>query len=135
MGSYVTPDPSFLKLSGQAAEGYVFGAVFPLTDADNQGVARYTQTMQKYEPQTVIGVLNEWAYASAETFAQVLRLAGRDLTRSRLIAAAETLKDWSGDVARNVTFSPTDHRGMTSIFLVQVKDGKLIQVAGYRAAS
>ena len=83
----------------------------------------------------MIGVLNEWGYANAETFGQVLRLAGRNLTRSRLIAAAETLKNWSGDVAKNVSYSPTDHRGMTSIFLVQLKNGQLIQVAGYRASA
>jgi branched-chain amino acid transport system substrate-binding protein len=135
VGSYVTPDPSFLKLAGQAAEGYVFGSVFPLPDSDDPGVKKYTEVMQKYEPQTVIGVLNEWGYANAETFAQVLRQAGPDLTRSRLIAAAETLKNWSGDVAKNVSFSPTDHRGITSIFLVQVKGDKLVQVAGYRAAA
>ena len=91
--------------------------------------------MQKYEPQTVIGVLNEWGYANAETFGQVLKLAGRDLTRSKLIAAAESIKDWSGDIAKGVNYSPTDHRGITSIFLVQVKGGKLVQIAGYRGAA
>ena len=65
----------------------------------------------------------------------MLQVAGRNLTRSRLIAAAESLKDWSGDLARNVSYSPTDHRGMTSIFLVQVKGGKLVQIAGYRGAA
>ena len=80
-------------------------------------------------------MLNEWAYANAEVFAQVLKLAGRELTRSRLIAAAETLKNWSGDVARSVNYSPSDHRGMTSIFLVQVKEGKLVQIAGYRGGA
>lgn len=135
VGSYVTPDPSFLKLSGEAAEGYVFGSVFPLADSDDPGVKKYIEVMNKYEPQTVIGVLNQWAYANAETFGQVLQVAGRNLTRSRLIAAAESLKDWSGDLARNVSYSPTDHRGMTSIFLVQVKGGKLVQIAGYRGAA
>jgi branched-chain amino acid transport system substrate-binding protein len=135
VGSYVTPDPSFLKLAGEAAEGYVFGSVFPLADSDDAGVKKYTEVMQKYEPQTVIGVLNEWAYANAETFGQVLKLAGRDLTRSKLIAAAESIKDWSGDVAKSVNYSPTDHRGITSIFLVQVKGGKLVQIAGYRGAA
>ena len=135
VGSYVTPDPSFLKLAGEAAEGYVFGSVFPLTDSDDPGVKKYTEVMQKYEPQTVIGVLNEWAYANAETFGEVLKLAGRELTRSKRIAAAESLKNWSGDVARNVNYSPTDHRGMTSIFLVKVKESKLVQVAGYRSGA
>jgi len=135
VGSYVTPDPSFLKLSGEAAEGYVFGSVFPLADSDDPGVKKYIEVMNKYEPQTVIGVLNQWAYANAETFGQVLQVARRNLTRSRLIAAAESLKDWSGDLARNVSYSPTDHRGMTSIFLVQVKGGKLVQIAGYRGAA
>jgi branched-chain amino acid transport system permease protein len=50
-------------------------------------------------------------------------------------AAAESLKDWSGDLARNVNYSATDHRGMTSIFLVQIKGGKLVQIAGYRGAA
>ena len=68
VGSYVTPDPSFLKLSGEAAEGYVFGSVFPLADSDDPGVKKYIEVMNKYEPQTVIGVLNQWAYANAETF-------------------------------------------------------------------
>jgi ABC-type branched-subunit amino acid transport system substrate-binding protein len=135
VGSYVTPDPSFLKLAGEAAEGYVFGSVFPLADSDDPGVKKYIEVMNKYEPQTVIGVLNQWGYANAETFGQVLKLAGRELTRSKLIAAAESLKDWSGDLARNVNYSATDHRGMTSIFLVQVKGSKLVQVAGYRGAA
>lgn len=135
VGSYVTPDPSFLKLAAEAAEGYVFGAVFPLTDSDDAGVKKYTEVMNKYEPQTVIGVLNEWAYANAEAFGQILKTVGRNLTRSRLIAAAESLKNWSGDVAKSVNYGPDDHRGITSIFLVQVKGGKLVQVAGYRGAA
>jgi len=135
VGSYVTPDPSFLKLAGEAAEGYVYGSVFPLADSDDPGVKKYIEVMQKYVPQTVIGVLNQWGYANAETFGQVLQLAGRDLSRSKLIAAAESLKGWSGDLAKNVSYSNTDHRGMTSIFLVQVKGGKLVQVAGYRGAA
>jgi branched-chain amino acid transport system substrate-binding protein len=135
VGSYVTPDPSFIKLAGDAAEGYVYGAVFPLADSDDAGVKAYTEVMKKHEPQTVLGVLNEWGYACAETFTQILKLAGRDLTRSRLLAAAETLKGWSGDIAKNVSFAADDHRGMTSIFLVQVKGGKLVQLAGYRGTA
>ena len=135
VGSYVTPDPSFLKLAGEAAEGYVFGSVFPLADSDDPGVKNYIDVMNKYEPQTVIGVLNEWGYANAETFGQVLKTAGKNLTRSRLIAAAESIKGWSGDVAKSVNYSATDHRGITSIFLVQVKGGKLVQIAGYRGAA
>lgn len=135
VGSYVTPDPSFIKLAGEAAEGYVYGAVFPLVDSDDAGVKKYIEVMKKYESQTVLGVLNEWGYACAETFTQILQLAGKDLTRSRLIAASETIKGWSGDIAKNVTFGPDDHRGITSIFLVQVKGGKLVQIAGYRGGT
>src|SRR3712207_8253193 len=35
VGSYVTPDPSFLKLAGDAAEGWVFGSVFPLRSEEH----------------------------------------------------------------------------------------------------
>ena len=39
---------------------------------------------------------------------QALKLAGRELSRSKLIAAAESIKGWSGDLAKNVSYAPDE---------------------------
>jgi len=41
-----------------------------------------------------------------------------------LIHAMETFKDWSGSAFPPITFSATDHAGVESVVLVQVKNGK-----------
>lgn len=66
-------------------------------------------------------------YLNAMVFVEGLKRAGKDLTRASLISALETINgvDFGGV---KITYSATNHRGSSSIFIGTTKDGKLVPI-------
>ena len=64
-------------------------------------------------------------YLNAAIFHEALKLAGRQLTREKLISALNTMKDADvGDVT--VSFSPTNHTGIENLYFFEMKKGRLV---------
>ncbi|MGH7783704.1 MAG: ABC transporter substrate-binding protein, partial [Candidatus Binatia bacterium] len=59
-------------------------------------------------------------YYSFKVLAEGLKLAGRDLTREKLIAAMETMKDVNVGIGYPVTLSPTNHEGTNTLTIYKV---------------
>ncbi len=77
-------------------------------------------------------VLGGWAFA--EPLVEGLRRAGPNLTREKFVQAMEAMKDWRGGLFQSISFTPTDHQGNNSVFLVkavyQPRPG-YVQVGGW----
>ena len=61
---------------------------------------------------------------AADLVVRGLELAGRDLTREKIIAALESLSEYTDIFGNRLTFGPNDHRGVDSSTLSQVRDGR-----------
>ena len=71
-----------------------------------------------------INYLGETGYVSAQIATEALKRAGRDLTLDSLIAAMESIKDFTDIFGAHYSFSPTDHHGTTKAFLSVVHNGR-----------
>jgi len=87
---------------------------------DIPGVAQYQQIYKKYISGASPDSISESSYALAEAMVHLLIMAGPDLTRSDLLAAAESVCKFNGSTGFNeVSTSPTDHRWNESELFVK----------------
>ena len=67
-------------------------------------------------------------YRAADLTVRGLEIAGRDLTRAKMIAALESLSEYTDLFGHKLTFGPQDHRGVDSSTLSQVQNGRWVQL-------
>lgn len=102
-------------LSGLIGTGYL-----PDVASDDPWTVFFKQVHDKYTPDEPFTNTYAFGLAQAYTFAQALKLAGRDLTRGKLIDAFESGKV-AGPGLTPFNFSKKSHAGYTGAFVFQVK--------------
>jgi ABC-type branched-subunit amino acid transport system substrate-binding protein len=118
-----------IDLSGDAAPGFVNMMTNP--DAEfGQGPAmdQYRRVIHKYYPNAPFDNTTLYGWIAGTLFVEILKRAGRDLTRDGLIAAGETLKNFETGIIAPITYSNTKHYGSSAHYPVVVRDiggGKL----------
>lgn len=128
--SFVGTGP-FLKELGGDAEKIIISQVVPFPSDDHTAppVAKeYLKNFRKYFPLEDPGFVSFEGYISAKVLVMGLERAGRELTREGLIDAIESINnfDLGGFM---IDFSSDDHQGSYRIYMTQVVDGKLGEVA------
>ena len=68
-------------------------------------------------------------YRNADALVVALEKAGRDLTAEGLVAALESMSNYTDIFGYTMTFGPNDHKGVDSSTLMTVKDGRWIRLA------
>ena len=139
VSSYVNNDPSMFRLTcdrwDQAGnkcagetlwQGVLSAAWIPDYRDDDPGVEKYRQFMKKYLPNETVGGFTVSGYVFAETMAEGLKRAGKNLTRESLMKGMDSIKGWNGDVARRVTYGPNDRQGIEAIRIQEMHPEKII---------
>ena len=67
-------------------------------------------------------------YRAADLTVQGLEIAGRELTREKMIAALESLSEYTDIFGNRLTFGPQDHRGVDHSTLSQVQGGRWVKL-------
>ena len=65
-------------------------------------------------------------YRAADLTVRGLEIAGRDLTRESLIAALESLSDYTDLFGNQLSFGPDDHKGVDHSTLSQIQNGRWV---------
>ncbi len=65
-------------------------------------------------------------YRGADLAVRGLELAGRDLTRESMIAALESLTEYTDLFGNKLTFGPDDHKGVDTSALSQIQNGRWV---------
>lgn len=65
-------------------------------------------------------------YRAADLAVRGLEIAGRDLTREKMIAALESLSEYVDPFGNTLSFGPEDHKGVDHSTLSQVRDGRWV---------
>ena len=65
-------------------------------------------------------------YRAADLALRGLEIAGRDLTREKMIAALESLSNYVDPFGNTLSFGPNDHKGVDHSTLSQVRDGRWV---------
>lgn len=117
-------DPAMFALAGDAWNNVVLAAYFPLPGTDRK-VDETLATITRYNPALARQPFNAVAgVAFLEPFLEGLRRAGPNLTKDRFVAAMETIKNWNGEVIRDVTFGPNRRQGINKIYIIKSEGGQ-----------
>lgn len=109
-----------------ALENFYANSVVRYTPTDPE-VAEYAKLLEKHFPGDRLSVHNMVGVASGKVVVEVLRRAGRNLTRDRVREVLQNLKDFdTGVYAGKVTCTPTDHQcNKTPAWLRLMSDGSV----------
>ena len=132
-------DEILINLAGDAAEGVVGAIPFspPASPvAGHKDAEEFLKGKGKaLEDATLHYTQGWWTMATmVEGIRRVLK-DGKEVNGENLRAALESIQNFStGDVTSPISFSPTSHRGNSSLKLYQVQGGKWIQVSDFISA-
>ena len=101
-------------LNGLIGTGYL-----PDVTGDDPWITLFKEVHDKYIPDEPLTNTVIFGMAQAYTFAQALKLAGRDLTRGKLVDAMESGKI-AGPGVTPFAFSAKSHAGYTGAFVFQI---------------
>ncbi len=105
-------------LTQGAWQGVIFG-YYGLMPSDSAAQLQvYRKALAKYHPEVRWGAFAETGFLYAEPMVAGLQQAGRDLSRSRFVAAMESLKGFQG-IGPVFSFGPNQHQGHRSVYLLR----------------
>ena len=121
----------FIEAGGQYVEGFYATTVFKSVNDPSPAIREYVEDMKKYHPDVDAGgTIAMSLYLSGKVNEHLIRSLGANVTRKRLIDAANNLKNWDSGMGPIISWSADDHAGSKSQYLVQVQDGKFAHVKG-----
>jgi ABC-type branched-subunit amino acid transport system substrate-binding protein len=119
----------FIALAGaENAEG-VISVVFghQVYETDNPGIQKHIEIIKKYAPNIEPSNFTLYGATTAELMVESLKRAGPDLTREKLVEAAESIRNWTCSVCMTpINMSPTDHRPFEIEVYNKVQGGKWV---------
>lgn len=132
-------DEILVNLAGDAAEG-VMGAI-PFAPpsspvAGHKDAEEFLKGKGKtLEEATLHYTQGWWTMATMTEGIRRVIQEGKEVNGENIRAALEGLQNFStGDVTSTINFSPTSHKGNSSLKLYQVQDGKWMQVSEFISA-
>ncbi len=135
MLTFVLNDPQLFASAGKAADGVYTSSFTPvLNNSDDPKVAEYLAFMKKYLPNELPGNFSAWGYVGAQIFIEGLKRAGKDLSRENFVNAVESITDWKGSLAANISYGPNNRSPQNSIFILQYKDSKFTKLTDLLSA-
>ena len=118
--SFTLADPIMFQLAGDAWNGIILTAYFPVPGTGDAKVDGMLDALLKVNPQLRASPFNALAGVTfMEPFVEALRRAGPNVTRDSVARALESLKNWNGEVIRGVTFGPNQHQGLNRIYIIK----------------
>jgi branched-chain amino acid transport system substrate-binding protein len=126
LGSYAISGPDLFRLASVEAAHGVRATSYPAGPRDHRGETLFCRLMARDAERAdeTPGTHSRIGYAAAQLVIEGLKRAGPDLTRDGFIAALESLKDWTGGLLPPISYSATDHCGLTALELTRAINGK-----------
>ncbi|MED4601899.1 ABC transporter substrate-binding protein [Paenibacillus validus] len=124
-------DLNLFKLAGSDVwAGTISSAVIPMPDAvDDPGMKLYVERFSKDFPGSSYHGFAQWGWSAAQVMVEGLKRTGPDITYDKFFDAMHTFDNWKGSMYSGVTFAPDNHYGLTSMFITQAVDGKIIPIS------
>ncbi|MBN1955991.1 MAG: ABC transporter substrate-binding protein [Anaerolineae bacterium] len=126
-------DEKFISLAGEAAEGSLSTIPFSFITESLPGIAEIRVFNQErgVDPATrSLRYVQGWV--TMRVMAEGIRRAGDDLSGEGIRAALESMSNFDpGGITAPITFSSTDHKGVTALRIHQVQNGVWVPVTDY----
>jgi ABC-type branched-subunit amino acid transport system substrate-binding protein len=129
--SFVGPD-KLAELLGSQGDGVVVTQVVPPVGSDYSAVKEYRSSLDKYSPESKPNFVGLEGYLATKVFAEIIKAAGKDLTRSSFIKAAEGIKNLDIGAGNKISFSADNHQGSQRIYPTVIKGGKYYLIENWK---
>lgn len=114
---------SFGELPGFKGKFFLSFPTLP-SDQTEVGVAQFRALVAKHNLPAQHVASQLWAYVAAKVLVEGLKLAGKDLTREKLIAALEGLYEFETGLTARVTFGQNRRVGALGAYVVAIDPEK-----------
>jgi len=120
------------KAGTELIEGAITDGYLPsVAETSNPWIALFKRIKDQYDPGAPLDGNVEYGMATAYTLAQALELAGKSLTREKLVEAVnEKGAELSGPGLVPFRYSKTEHGGYGGAEIGQVRAGKIVLFGG-----
>jgi ABC-type branched-subunit amino acid transport system substrate-binding protein len=120
------------KAGTELIEGAITDGYLPSTaDLSNPWVALFKKIHDQYDRSAPFDGNVEYGMASAYTLAQALQVAGKNLTRQKLVEAVDNSgSKFTGPGLVPFRYSKTEHGGYAGTEMGQVRNGKIVLFGG-----
>ena len=126
---------AFAKAAGRDGEGVVITQVVPPPiRKDLPGVAQYLVALKKHAPDATPNFVSLEGYVNAAVLVEGLKRAGRDLTREKLLAAIEGIRDLDLGIGMKASYGPGRHHAFDVVYYTVLHDGQATVVSDLKAA-
>lgn len=127
--SFVGAD-NLVALAGSDGDGVLVSEVVPFPGSSDQPVVRECASLlRKAAPQATLGFVNLEGCITAKAMVLGLQRSGTDLTRPRLLAAMESIRDVDiGGMRLNL--APDNHQASKAVFLTRLAHGAIQSLEG-----
>jgi ABC-type branched-subunit amino acid transport system substrate-binding protein len=98
-------------------------------DTDNKQIQIYDQQMKKDFPDTELTGAPQLGWGPAQVFVEALKRT-KKLTWENFLNSFKSFDNWKGSMYAGITFSKDNHYGVTTAFMTQAKDGKIVPISG-----
>lgn len=128
-------DLSQYELAGEEVwEGTYSAGSIPVPNAPeakgNEAIERYVELYTEKFPGENYSGVPQWGYAAAEVLVEALERAGEDLNYETLKEALYSFDNWTEGTYAGVTFGPSNHYGLTSLFMTRAQNGTIEDISG-----
>lgn len=124
--SFVGAEELVEKL-GPDAEGVVVTQVVPPPwETSLPAAEEYGKLLKQYFPDDVPNFVSFEGFINAKVMVEILRRAGRDLSRVKFLETVERMESYSPGIGADIHFGRNDHQGLDQVYLTVVKDGRLV---------
>jgi len=130
LGSYVLSGPDLFRFTGKEASHGLRATSYASGPRYNRAEGLYSSLMARNYSDEKPGTHSRIGYAAAQLVVEGLKRTGPDLTREGFIKALESIKDWSGGLLPPISYSNTDHRGLTALSMMRALHGRWLVEKG-----
>ena len=85
-------------------------------------VSEYRELIKKYFPGEKPNYVSLEGYINAKILTEALKIAGKELTRTKLIEAIQGINDLDIGIGKNLVYGPQDHQGLNGVYYSKLGD-------------
>ena len=114
-----------LEIVGHRGSGTLISQVLPNPADSDLAIARECRELLQKHARAAISFVNFEGCVSARVLVMALESAGKNLTRDRLRAALESMRE-ANVGGLSMSLSPTNHQAMKTVYLTQISSGRIV---------
>jgi len=116
---------AFARAAGKDGDGVIITQVVPPPSRrDLPAVAQYQAALKKYLPEASPNFVSLEGFVNAKLLVEGLKLAGRDLSREKLVTAIEGIVDLDLGIGMRASYSSSRHHAFDLVYVTLLRDGE-----------